>query len=206
VTARPGLLFVISGPSGAGKDTLLEALRGRIPGLRYSVSVTTRPPRPEERDGEHYFFLSREEFERRRGTDGFLEWREYNGNLYGTPRDYVEQTLAKGDDLIVKPEVNGALAVKRAYPEAVSIFLVPDGFANLRSRLIARGTDTGEEIESRLAIAREELKFVRNFDYLVVNEEGRMDAALDGVAAILEAEHRRTTRYDDGAIARLESD
>jgi guanylate kinase len=206
VTARPGLLFVVSGPSGAGKDTLLEALRARRPDVRYSVSATTRAPRSEERDGEHYFFLSREEFERRRDAGGLLEWREYNGNLYGTPRDYVEQTLAKGDDLIVKPEVNGALAVKRAYPGAVLIFLVPDGFANLRMRLVARGTDSGEQIENRLAIAREELKFAANFEYLVVNEQGRMDAALDSIAAILEAEHCRMHRYDDGAIARLQSE
>ncbi|HTA40434.1 MAG TPA: hypothetical protein VK760_15220, partial [Candidatus Acidoferrales bacterium] len=112
---------------------------------------------------------------------------------------------AKGDDLIVKPEVNGALAVKRAYPQAVLIFLVPDGFANLRSRLVARGTDSGEEIESRIAIAREELKFAENFEYLVVNEQGRMEAALDSVAAILEAEHCRMNRYDDGTIACLPS-
>jgi guanylate kinase len=196
VTARPGLLLVISGPSGAGKDTLLEALRARVSGLHYSVSATTRAPRTEEQDGRHYFFVTREEFERRRGAAGFLEWREYNGNLYGTPRDYVEQTLASGDDLIVKPEVNGALAVKRAYPDAVLIFLVPDGFANLRSRLVARGTDSEDEIERRLAIAREEMKFVENFDYLIVNEQGRMDAALAGVAAILEAEHCRVNRYD----------
>jgi guanylate kinase len=206
VTARPGLLFVVSGPSGAGKDTLLEALRARRPDLRYSVSATTRAPRPEERDGEHYFFLSREEFERRRSGGGLLEWREYNGNLYGTPRDYVEQTLAKGDDLIVKPEVNGALAVKAAYPDAVLIFLVPDGFASLRSRLLARGTDSGSEIDSRLAIAHEELKFAENFDYLIVNEQGRMDAALSSVAAILEAEHCRMYRYGEGAIARLLSE
>ena len=122
--------------------------------VRYSVSATTRAPRPEERDAEHYFFLSREEFERRRDGGGLLEWREYNGNLYGTPRDYIERTLARGDDLIVKPEVNGALAIKRAYPEAVLIFLAPDGFAHLRSRLVARGTDSGIEIENRLAIAR----------------------------------------------------
>ena len=206
MTARPGLLFVISGPSGAGKDTLLEALRARRSRLRYSVSATTRTPRTEERDGEHYFFLSREEFERRRSTDGFLEWREYNGNLYGTPRDYVERTLAGGDDLIVKPEVNGALAVKRAYPDAVLIFLVPDGFANLRSRLVTRGTDSGEEIANRLAIAREELKFAENFDYLVVNEQGQMDAALSSVAAILEAEHYRMHRNGGGAIERLQSE
>jgi guanylate kinase len=206
VTARPGLLFVVSGPSGAGKDTLLEALRERVPGLHYSVSATTRAPRAEERDGEHYFFLSREEFERRRGTDGFLEWREYNGNLYGTPRDYVERTLAGGDDLVVKPEVNGALAVKAAYPNAVLVFLVPDGFANLRLRLVARGTDSGDEIDSRLAIAREELKFADRFDYLVVNEQGRAGAAISSVAAILEAEHHRTNRYDEAALARLQSE
>jgi guanylate kinase len=206
VTARPGLLFVVSGPSGAGKDTLLEALRALRPDVRYSVSATTRAPRSEERHGEHYFFLSREEFERRRDAGGLLEWREYNGNLYGTPRDYIEQTLARGDDVIVKPEVNGALAVKRAYPEAVLIFLAPDGFANLRSRLVARGADSGKEIENRLAIAREELKFAENFDYLIVNVQGRMDAALSSVAAILEAEHYRMHRYDDGALARLLSE
>lgn len=206
MTARPGLLLVVSGPSGAGKDTLLEALRARRPRLRYSVSATTRAPRPDERDGEHYFFLTREEFERRRGTDGFLEWREYNGNLYGTPRDYVERTLSEGDDLVVKPEVNGALAIKRAYPDAVLVFLAPDGFANLRSRLVARGTDSGEEIESRLAIAREELKFAPNFDYVIVNEQGHPDAALSDLAAVMDAEHHRVHRYGDGALARLQSD
>jgi guanylate kinase len=194
VTARPGLLFVVSGPSGAGKDSLLEALRLRRPGVHYSVSATTRAPRSGERDGQHYFFLSREEFDRRRDSGGLLEWREYNGNLYGTPRDYVEQTLARGDDLFAKPEVNGALAIKAAYPDAVLIFLVSDGFANLRSRLVTRGTDTEEEIENRLAIAREELKFAENFDYLIVNEQGRMDAALDSIAGILEAEHCRMHR------------
>ena len=162
----PGLLFVVSGPSGAGKDTLVDALREQMPRLRYSVSATTRAPRPGEREGEHYFFLSKEAFEARQAQAGFLEWREYNGNCYGTPRDFVERTLAAGYDLIMKPEVNGALAVKTAYPDAVLIFLVPDKFSQLRERLLARRTETNEEIARRLEIAHQEMKFIRNFDYL----------------------------------------
>ena len=140
----PGLLFVVSGPSGAGKDTLVEALLARLPRLAYSVSATTRDPRPGEEEGKHYFFLSKDEFVRRRAADGFLEWREYNNNLYGTPRDYVERSLTEGYDLIMKPEVNGALAIKRAFPDAVLIFLAPDRFSNLRTRLLARRTETTE--------------------------------------------------------------
>jgi len=173
--------------------------------MKYSVSATTRAPREGERDGEHYFFLSRDAFEARREAGGFLEWREYNGNLYGTPRDYVDRTLGQGDDLIMKPEVNGALAVKAAYPEAVLIFLLPDDFANLRSRLVSRGTDSGDEIDGRLAIAREEMTFVRSFDYAIVNEQGRLDAAVNAIAAIVAAEHCRAHRHDEGAIARLQS-
>src|SRR5579871_1051340 len=134
----PGLLFVVSGPSGAGKDTLVDALRARLQRLRYSVSATTRSARPGEIEGEHYFFLTREEFERRRDAGGFLECYEYNDNLYGTPRDFVERTLLQGYDLVMKPEVNGALAIKKAFPDAVLIFLAPDKFSHLRVRLLAR--------------------------------------------------------------------
>jgi len=133
VVHGPGLLFVVSGPSGAGKDTLVDALRARMARLRYSVSATTRAPRDGEVEGEHYFFLDREEFLRRREGSGFLEWREYNDNLYGTPRDFVERTLAEGWDLIMKPEVNGALAIKETFPDAVLIFLLPDKFSHLRA-------------------------------------------------------------------------
>jgi len=200
----PGLLFVVSGPSGAGKDTLVDALRERMPRLRYSVSATTREPRPGEVEGRHYFFLSREEFERRRAADGFLEWREYNDNLYGTPRDYVERTLTQGYDLIMKPEVNGALAIKRAFPEAVLIFLAPDRFSNLRTRLLARRTETTEEIARRLEIAHEEFKFVRTFDYIVINAEERSDEAVRDLQAILQAERFRIHRYSDDSIRELE--
>jgi guanylate kinase len=200
----PGLLFVVSGPSGAGKDTLVDALLARLPRLKYSVSATTREPRPGEIEGKHYFFLEREEFERRLAAGGFLEWREYNGNLYGTPRDFVERTLTEGYDLIMKPEVNGALAIKRAFPDAVLIFLAPDKFSHLRARLLARRTETNEEIARRLEIAHQEFKFVRNFDYIVINEESRSDEAVRDLQAILQAERFRIHRYDDDSIRKLE--
>lgn len=200
----PGLLFVVSGPSGAGKDTLVAALLKRLPRLKYSVSATTREPRPGEEEGEHYFFLAREEFEQQRAADGFLEWREYNDNLYGTPRGFVERTLTEGYDLIMKPEVNGALAIKRAFPSAVLIFLAPDRFSNLRTRLLARRTETTEEIARRMEIAHEEFNFVRSFDYIVINAEERSDEAVRDLQAILQAERFRIHRYSDDSIRELE--
>ena len=200
----PGLLFVVSGPSGAGKDTLVEALRTQMPRLRYSVSATTREPRPGETEGDHYFFLARSAFEERRSLGGFLEWREYNGNLYGTPRDYVERTLAEGYDLIMKPEVHGALAIKAAYPDAVMIFLVPDRFSHLRERLLARRTETNEEIARRLEIARDEMRFIRNFDYLVINEQDNSETAVRDLGAILHAERFRIHRFGDESLGSIE--
>ncbi|MBV8283603.1 MAG: guanylate kinase [Candidatus Eremiobacteraeota bacterium] len=196
----PGLLFVVSGPSGAGKDTLVDAALGRMPRLRYSISATTRPPRPGEEDGKHYFFLSREEFEGRLAAGKLLEWREYNGNLYGTPRDYVERNVAEGYDVIMKPEVNGAMAVKAAYPDAVLIFLVPDRFSRLRERLLARRTETNEEILERLETAREEFNYIRSFDYVVVNAEGASEEAVADLQAILVAERFRIHRYSEESI------
>lgn len=200
----PGLLFVVSGPSGAGKDTLVDALRARLPRVQYSVSATTRAPRAGEREGEHYFFVDREEFERRRSSGGFLEWREYNGNLYGTPRDFVERTLTEGYDLVMKPEVNGALAIKEAFPDAVLIFLAPDKFSHLRARLLARRTETNEEITRRLEIAHQEFRYVRHFDYIVINEQSRQDEAVKDLHAILQAERFRIHRYSDDSIRELE--
>jgi len=200
----PGLLFVVSGPSGAGKDTLVDALRARMPRLRYSVSATTREPRPGEREGEHYFFLTREEFERRRAPGGFLEWREYNGNLYGTPRDYVERTLTEGYDLMMKPEVHGALAIKKSFSDAVLIFLLPDRFSHLRARLLARRTETNEEIARRLEIAHKEVQYIREFDYIVINEERRSEEAVRDLHSILQAERFRIHRYSDDSLKKLE--
>jgi guanylate kinase len=204
----PGFLFVVSGPSGAGKDTLVEALIRRTPGLRYSVSATTRAPRPGEVEGASYRFVSRSEFARLDATGEFLETKDYNGNLYGTPRSFVEQTLAAGDDVIVKPEVDGALRIKERFPQAVLIFLLPDSFSSLRARLEARRTETAAEISARLAIAVGELKTIRAFEYVVINEQqraGETFPAVDDLAAILRAERFRSRHYDDQtfeAIAR----
>ena len=200
----PGLLFVVSGPSGAGKDTVVDALRHRLPRLRYSVSATTRPQRTGEREGEAYFFLDHDLFERKAAAGEFLETKEYNGNLYGTPRSFVEQTLGDGYDVIMKPEVNGALAVKASFPKAVLIFLLPDKFSHLKLRLAARRTESNEEIASRLAIAHEELHSIRKFDYVVINEQSASPdeslPAIDDLAAIVHAERLRIHHYDDQTI------
>ncbi|MDQ6933341.1 MAG: guanylate kinase [Candidatus Eremiobacteraeota bacterium] len=200
----PGLLFVVSGPSGAGKDTLVDALRLRMPRLKYSVSATTRLPRDGEVDGEAYLFLTREEFEQRKAAGHFLEYRTYNDNLYGTPRDFVERTLTEGYDLVMKPEVNGALAIKRGFPDAVLIFLLPNRFSHLRKRLLARRTETNEEIARRLEIAHEEVRYIREFHYIVINEERRSQDAVDDLEAIVHAERFRIHRYDDDSLRKLE--
>ncbi|HEU5480708.1 MAG TPA: guanylate kinase [Candidatus Tumulicola sp.] len=201
----PGLLFVVSGPSGAGKDTLVEALVESLPRLRYSISATTRAPRPGERDGEHYFFVTRPEFESRRAAGALLETREYNEHLYGTPRDYIERSVAEGYDVIMKPEVNGALAIKAAYPDAVLIFLVPDRFSHLRERLLARRTETNEEVARRLEIGHQEMTFIRRFDYIVVNEQNRPEQAVLDLKAILHAERLKIHRYTDDSIKEVQT-
>ncbi|HMD01482.1 MAG TPA: guanylate kinase [Candidatus Baltobacteraceae bacterium] len=204
----PGLLFVVSGPSGAGKDTVVEGLRRRMPQVRYSVSATTRPPREHERSGEAYFFLDRPAFEQKRALGDFLETKEYNGHLYGTPRSFVEETLAAGYDVIVKPEVTGALAIKRAFPAAVLVFLLPDRFSYLQQRLTERRTESAEEIAARLAIAHHELEAIRDFDYVIINAQASpetrdaLPAAAD-LEAVVRAERFRIHHYKDDDFRNL---
>ncbi len=202
------MLFVVSGPSGAGKDTVVDALRKRMPRLRYSVSATTRPPRRDEREGEAYFFVSPEEFERSRARGEFLETKEYNGNLYGTPRSFVEKTLAEGYDVIMKPEVNGALALKAAFPAAVLVFLLPDKFSHLQQRLAERRSESPESIAARLAIADAEYAAIPHFDYVVINEQTPLErrdtlSAIDDLEAIVLAERFRIHHYDDDYLRNL---
>ena len=194
----------MSGPSGAGKDTLVEGLKARHERLLYSVSATTRAPREGERDDVDYFFLTRAQFERRIEEDAFLEWREYNGSLYGMPRSFIEDKLRDGYDIVAKPEVNGALAIKSQFPDAVLIFIVPDKFSHLRSRLETRRTETNEQIAARLEIAHDEFTFVRRFDYLVINEEAHPEQAVDDLEAIVRAERYRIHRVPDIRLKELE--
>lgn len=168
------------------------------------MSATTRAPRPGEREGIDYFFLTREDFEQQLAEGGFLEYRCYNDNLYGTPQSFISQQLLAGYDVIMKPEVNGALAIKERFPDAVLVFIVPDRFSLLQTRLEARRTETNDVIARRLAIAHEELRYVRRFDYLLVNEEAHPDVAVEDLEAIVRAERMRIHRYPDTRIKEIE--
>jgi guanylate kinase len=175
--------------------------------MRYSVSATTRAPREGERNGQDYHFVTKAQFEERRRAGDFLEWREYAGNLYGTPRSYVEAMLGGGDDLIVKPEVNGALAIKAVHPGAVLVFLVAPDMQQLHARLEARRSETKDEVAARLATAQEELTFIRSFDYLVVNQQAPAGAsipAVDELHAIVTAERLRIKNYPARILRKFE--
>lgn len=165
-----GKLFVISGPSGVGKGTLVGMLKG-ADGVWVSVSATTRAPREGEVDGREYFFMSREAFLAKADAGGFIEWAEYSGNCYGTPADKVEDELRAGRDVVLEIEVQGALQVKERLPEAVLIFIEPPSLEELESRLRGRGTETEEAIARRLETARVELNEKMKYDYTLVNDD-----------------------------------
>ncbi len=164
-----GRLSVITGPSGVGKGTLVAALLQRHPHLWLSVSATTRPPRAGEVDGQHYFFLSRESFERMQRQGGLLEWAEFAGNLYGTPREPVECRLREGVPVLLEIELEGARQVRRSFPAGFQIFVRPPSFEELERRIRGRGTDSEEAIQRRLARAREELQAEGEFDAVLTN-------------------------------------
>lgn len=179
-------VFVITGPSGVGKGTLIRALRELVPELELSTSATTRPRRAGEVDDVDYHFLGRDEFDRRVGAGDFLEHATYSGNRYGTLRTEVEERNARGTPVVLEIELQGARQVRGTMPEAVQIFIAPPDPADLRRRLEARGTDDPETIESRLAVAAEELAARGEFGHTVVNDE--VDRAADELAAIVRAE------------------
>lgn len=195
---RRGILFVVSSPSGGGKGTLIRRVVGSVPGLVYSVSWTTRSPRPGERHGVNYFFAAVEEFERMRDAGGFLEWAVVHGNLYGTSRDFVEQEQEAGRDVVLEIDVQGAESVRRAAREAVSIFILPPSFDVLRGRLSGRRTENARDLSVRLRNARGEVARYTEFDYLVLNDE--VERAAAQLASVVYAERARRTRQE--ALAR----
>jgi guanylate kinase len=179
-------VFVITGPSGVGKGTLIRALFDRIPSLELSVSATTRTPRPGERDGAHYHFLEREEFDRRVAAGDFVEWAEYSGNRYGTLRSELDRRLADGIPVVLEIEVQGARQVREKMPEAVQVFIAPPSRETLRTRLIGRGTDTPDQVQRRLETADAELDAQPEFRHVVVND--RLEDAVDSLVAIVAGE------------------
>ncbi len=198
-----GRLFVMTGASGVGKGTVRAKVLERTRRF-YSISMTTRPPRPGERHGVDYYFVDRPVFETLLAQDGFLEHAEYVGHLYGTPKAPVERALARGEDVLLEIEVQGALQVKERVPEAVLIFLLPPSLSELRRRLVYRGQDPPEKIRKRLERAEWEIKNAHLFDYVVVNDI--LEEAVRDFLAILTAERRRQDRMAWALKRALERD
>jgi guanylate kinase len=179
-------VFVITGPSGVGKGTLIRGLMERLEQLELSVSATTRAPRPGEQDGVDYHFLTREEFDRRVAEGDFVEHADYAGRSYGTLRSELEARVRAGTPVVLEIEVQGARQVRAAMPEAVQVFIAPPSLEALRTRLIGRGTDDAEEVERRLQVAEEELAAQPEFGYVVVND--RLEDALEQLTTIVAGE------------------
>lgn len=181
-----GKLFILTGPSGVGKGTVLARVREQLPELYLSISATTREPRAGEVDGVNYYFLTKEQFEQKIAENGFLEHAQFSGNHYGTPAAPVDEKLEAGKNVMLEIEVQGAMQVKQQRPETVRIFIAPPSFEELEHRLRGRGTESEEKVCKRLETAKHELTLAQDFDYIVVNREVEQAAA--DVLAIIRAE------------------
>ena len=187
-----GQLFVICAPSGAGKTSLVNKLIKQVRYLHLSISFTTRPKRSREKDGINYFFVDKTEFEKLRDNGKMLEWAEVFGNYYGTSKEWVEKELAKGFDIILEIDWQGAEQIRKSFPGCIQIFILPPSMEALRERITKRAQDDSDVIERRLAEAHEEMSHARDFDYIVVND--RYSVALSQLKSIIYAERVRTNR------------
>ncbi len=206
VDKHAGKLFILSGPSGAGKGTICKELLAQTSrdDVQLSVSMTTRNPRNGETEGVSYYFVSKEEFLRKIEAGGLLEHAEVYGNYYGTPKQPVIEKLAAGIDVILEIDMQGALKVKENYPDGVFIFILPPSMSELRKRLTGRGTETAEAIEMRLGETLKELSYIDKYDYCVVN--GKLEEAVNRVKSILIAEHSRVTFTAEELISRYKEE
>ncbi len=193
---KKGLLFIISGPAGSGKGTIVKRVR-ELAEFDFSVSATTRSPRPGELEGVHYFFVGKQEFEEKIAAGEMLEYAEYVGNYYGTPKKPVEKALSAGKNMILDIDVQGALQVKEKLPEAIMVFVLPPDFATLMRRIRGRGTESPEIIDKRMQKARVELECFDQYDYIVTNRDNDVESAAQDVLAILKAETLKTFRNRD---------
>ncbi len=195
---RKGALLIISAPSGAGKTTICRKLLARRKDLKYSVSCTTRPPRPGERDGRHYFFLSREDFKRKIRRGELLEWAMVHDEYYGTPRRFIEDQIKRGSDVVMAIDVQGAMSIRRKHPAAILVFVLPPSMEELKARLAGR-RDASEIVAKRLANSRGELAAAKDYGYIVVNDA--LEKAVDQISCILTAETLKTFRFDPTYLA-----
>ena len=192
---QQGILVVVSGFSGAGKGTLMKELLKRYDNYALSVSATTRQPREGEKDGEDYFFVNREYFQQMIEEGRLVEYAQYVNHYYGTPRDYVEKKMAEGKDVILEIEIQGALKVKKRFPDALLIFVTPPSAGELRRRLVGRGTGTIEVINARLRRAAEEASGMEAYDYLLINDE--IDACVEQMHQLITLQHSKTCYHLD---------
>lgn len=190
-----GILVVVSGFSGAGKGTLMKELLKRYDNYALSISATTRAPREGETDGKEYFFVTKEQFEKMRDERKLVEYAQYVNNYYGTPKEYVEQKMAEGKDVILEIEIQGALKVKKRFPDALLLFVTPPSAEELRRRLVGRGTETLEVINARLARAAEEASGMEAYDYLLINDD--LDRCVEEMHQLIQLQHRKTSYHLD---------
>ena len=194
-TNNKGLLIVVSGPSGAGKDTICQKLIKENSNIWMSVSMTTRKPRPLEKDGVDYFFVSSEEFENKINDNTFLEYASYNDNYYGTPKDKVEEKLNEGKDVILVIDINGAVNIKKIIPSALFIFIMPPNMETLKNRLIGRKTESKDKVVKRFLTAYNEVNNYKKYNYVVVND--KVEDAVNKVKSIIQSEKCRVDRIED---------